>query len=296
MGNPLVSIIIPTYNHAHFLGAALDSVLKQTFADWEAIVIDNFSDDDTVRVVESFADPRVRLVQFANQGVIAASRNHGIALTFAPYVAFLDSDDTWQPEKLALSLEKLHAGFDLVCHAETWVGPGKRRREVMYGPRERASYEMLLFEGNCISTSAVVVARKLLEQAGCFSENPAFNTAEDYDLWLKLVAQGARVEFITRVLGDYLIHDTNQSKAPLRNMQAVESVVEHHLKQLPPGIVSAQRLARRRGIIYYSGARSLQAAGQFSKAWVYYWKALRLNPGRMQTWGAMLFNALRLVR
>ncbi|AON56561.1 glycosyltransferase family 2 protein [Herbaspirillum seropedicae] len=296
MAAPIVSVIIPTYNHAHFLTAALDSVRNQTCADWEAIVIDNFSSDDTVAVVERFGDPRIRLVQFANQGIIASSRNHGIALTTAPYVAFLDSDDTWESEKLELSLAKLQEGYDLVCHAETWVGPGSRRREVIYGPRERASYDSMLFDGNCISTSAVVVARKLLEQAGGFSEHASFNTAEDYDLWLKLAALGARMEFIPRVLGQYLIHTTNQSKTPLRNMQAISAVFEHHLQQLPAERASPKRVAHRRGTIFYSGARSLHAAGHFHEAWRYYWKALQLYPGRMQTWVAIVLNALRIVR
>src|SRR3989304_1426515 len=77
--SPLVSVIIPTYNHAHFLREALESVCAQTHANWEAVVINNYSEDNTVEVVESFKDPRIRLENFRNNGVIAAFRNRGIA-------------------------------------------------------------------------------------------------------------------------------------------------------------------------------------------------------------------------
>ena len=154
---PLVSIVIPTYNHAEFLKEALDSVCAQSVGDWEAIVVNNFSTDDTEQVVSGFADDRIRLVNFANHGVIAASRNQGIALAAGEFVAFLDSDDIWQPQKLERCLIRLAEGCDLVCHGESWVRDGGDSREVLYGPESRATFNALLFEGNCISTSAVVV-------------------------------------------------------------------------------------------------------------------------------------------
>jgi len=119
---PTVSIVIPTYNHSTFLRGALESVLAQTFTQWEAIVVNNFSQDDTISVVDSFRDPRIRRIDFANHGIIAASRNHGIALTTAPHIAFLDSDDLWYPQKLERCLERLKEGYDMVCHAEKWMG------------------------------------------------------------------------------------------------------------------------------------------------------------------------------
>lgn len=261
MAPPLISIIIPTYNHARFLGTALDSVRAQTETNWEALVVNNYSDDNTIDIVGAYDDPRIRLVNFANHGVIGAARNHGLSLTQAPFVAFLDSDDTWDSEKLARCMDKLSQGYDLVCHAEVWVGPGERRRTMKYGPEARATYESLLLEGNCISTSAVVVRREWLERTGAFSVQPEFVTAEDYDLWLKLARVGARIGFVDEVLGEYLIHDGNQSRAALRNMQAVMAVFEHHRVALE-GRISAGRLRRREAVILYSGARGLQDSGQ----------------------------------
>lgn len=97
---PGVSIVIPTYNHEAFLGAALSSVVSQTYTNWEAIVVNNFSTDGTEALVYSFNDPRIKLVNFHNNGIIGAARNQGINLAIYPFVAFLDSDDTWLPTKL----------------------------------------------------------------------------------------------------------------------------------------------------------------------------------------------------
>ncbi len=272
---PLVSIVIPSYNHAIFLRSALNSVLAQTVSQWEAIVVNNYSQDDTIAIIESYQDPRIRYVNFANHGVIAASRNRGIALTQAPYVAFLDSDDTWYPEKLEKSLARLHEGYDVVCHAEKWVGPGERQRDVCYGPEARASYDALLYEGNCISTSAVVLKRELLDTVGGFSEASSFVTAEDYELWLKLAHIGARIGFVREILGEYRIHDGNQSRAALRNMQAVMAVVQHHLQhQSSQSWRERIRIRRRCALIYYSGARGLQDCGEHRAAWPHFLKAL----------------------
>ena len=86
---PIVSIIIPCYNHAHFLREALQSVQMQSFSDWEVVVINNYSKDETIAVVTSFEDSRIRLENFHNNGVIAASRNRGIALARGRYIAIL---------------------------------------------------------------------------------------------------------------------------------------------------------------------------------------------------------------
>lgn len=288
---PLVSIVIPTYNHAHFLRTALDSIRAQTFGDWEAVVVNNFSEDDTVAVVGSYKDPRIRLVNFANHGIIAAARNHGMSLTEAPFVAFLDSDDLWYPKKLRRCIDKLEQGYDLVCHAEVWVGPGERRRTMHYGPEVRATYESLLLDGNCISTSAVVARREWLERVCGFSVQPDFVTAEDYELWLKLARDGARIGFVDEALGEYLIHEGNQSRTALRNMQAVMAVFEHHRTELE-GRASSGRMRRREAVILYSGARGLQDNGQHRQAWPYFLNAVLRYPWVLRFYAAMLLNAL----
>ena len=115
-----VEVIIPTYNQADFLREALQSVLDQDFTDWKITVVNNMSTDHTRDVVTEFADPRIRIVDFANHGVIAASRNRALLGSNAEYVAFLDSDDWWNPKKLSTCVSRLDEGADVVCHAEEW--------------------------------------------------------------------------------------------------------------------------------------------------------------------------------
>lgn len=257
--SPVVSVVIPTYNHAQFLRKALDSICNQTFTDWEAIVVNNYSEDDTEAVVASFVDPRIRLETFRNNGIIAASRNLGIKLSRGEYIAFLDSDDSWHPEKLARSKAVLDEGNDLVCHGEIWMKNGREFRQVDYGPVERSNYQSLLFGRNCISTSAVTVRKTCLEKVGCFSEDAAFAMVEDYDLWLKLSKAEFRFAFIDEMLGVFNIHKANNSRAVVRQMHAELAVLEKHFSQRGewPLLDNLRRL-RRFGRVYFAyGVRGL---------------------------------------
>ena len=102
---PLVSVVIPTYNHARYLRRALQSVIDQTYTNWEVIVIDNYSKDSTDGVMASFTDPRIVYLKIHNNGVIAASRNVGIRKAKGDWIAFLDSDDFWTADKLQACCE-----------------------------------------------------------------------------------------------------------------------------------------------------------------------------------------------
>lgn len=257
--SPVVSVVIPTYNHAQFLRKALDSVCNQTFTDWEAIVVNNYSEDDTEAVVASFVDPRIRLEPFRNNGIIAASRNLGIKLSRGEYIAFLDSDDSWHPKKLARSKVVLDEGNDLVCHGEIWMKNDVEFRKVFYGPVERSNYHSLLFGRNCISTSAVTVRKTCLEKVGGFSENAAFAMVEDYELWLKLSSAGFRFAFIDEMLGVFNIHSANNSRAVVRQMHAELAVLEKHFSQRGKWSFSDKlRRLRRLGRVYFAyGVRGL---------------------------------------
>ena len=293
--SPLVSIVIPTYNHAHFLTDALGDLIAQSYTNWEAIVVNNYSEDATEQVVEGFSDRRIRLVNFANKGVIAASRNRAIDLAKGDYVAFLDSDDLWLPQKLERCIKTLVTHqLDWVCHGERWFGDGIDK-EVMYGPLHYASFDELLYRGNCISTSAVVVKRELLKTAGGFNESSAFVTAEDYELWLRLAQVHAKIGFIEEILGAYRIHPNGQSRAALRNMQATSAVVEQFFSKIP-ATTFAQKWRRRlrRGYVFYSGARALQNSRDHQAAWPLFFKALWLAPFDKRIVPAMLLNVLRV--
>ena len=113
-GNVLVSVIVPTYNHATHLSRALRSVFKQTYENWELIVVDNHSTDNTEALVESFNSPRVKYLKINNHGVIAVSRNAGIEAAEGEWVAFLDADDFWSEDKIESCLTV--NGADFIYH------------------------------------------------------------------------------------------------------------------------------------------------------------------------------------
>lgn len=264
--NPLVSIVVPTFNHAAFLKEAISSIREQTYPHWQVIIVNNYSADDTIDIVTGFNDDRIRLINFHNEGIIAASRNQGIHHATGEFVAFLDSDDVWYPGKLAACVAALQDGNDLVCHGELWVGESTRPREMLYGPRSRATYDQLLYRGNCISTSATVVRRSILVKLGGFSERADFVTAEDYDLWLRIAKLTQRIGFIPQVLGEFRRHQGNASNAVLRNMSAELSVLSDHFSRQSTSISNRLKQRIRRGRALYGAGRGLDASGDNSQA------------------------------
>lgn len=231
--HPFVSVVIPTYNHAHFLGRALKSVLDQGYTNWEAIVIDNHSQDNTDAIVLAFKDPRISLLKIHNKGVIAASRNMGILAAKGEWVAFLDSDDLWYPQKLEIAVNEIQedASIDVCSTDEVLVDETTgRRRLLKYGPYCSDFYRVLLVEGNLLSPSATLVRRDLLISRDIlFREDNEFVTAEDYDLWLRLANAGAKFKFINSVQGEYSIHSINSSGQIERHSQSVMNVARDHV-------------------------------------------------------------------
>lgn len=293
---PGVSIVIPTYNHEAFLGAALSSVVSQTYTNWEAIVVNNFSTDGTEALVYSFNDPRIKLVNFHNNGIIGAARNQGINLAIYPFVAFLDSDDTWLPTKLEKCVAALTNGADLVCHGENWIDETSHSRAVFYGPTARATYLRLLFKGNRLSTSATVVRANILKTVGGFSENPDFVTAEDYEMWLKISQITNNLVFIDEILGNFTRHGASASSSVVRHLHAEISVVHHHAEQLPNSFATNLRLRHREAKAYYSAGRSSARSEQSRSALKYFATAIKISPLFTRSYAAIILLFVDLIK
>lgn len=244
--NSLVSIVIPTYNHAHFLGRALQSVLDQTYPYWEALVIDNHSQDHTEEVVNSFNDPRIRFLKIHNNGVIAASRNLGLREANGEWIAFLDSDDCWYPKKLETIMAAVESAdvHDVLSNDEWMVDIKTGDRQMLrYGPYQDDYYKTLLVEGNRLSPSATVVRRDFIVRHGLvFDESRDYITVEDYGFWLDLARNGARFKFIHDVQGEYVIHETNNSTRLSRHWANCESLLHHHVFDIQQFHPSPDRL------------------------------------------------------
>lgn len=291
---PTVSVIIPTYNHAHFLKDALRSVCNQTYADWEAIVINNYSEDDTVAVVASFDDPRIVLENFHNNGVIGASRNRGIALARGKYIAFLDSDDIWYSEKLSRCIAHFNGDVALVCHGLRWMG--SEEKDVFCGPEQRATFESLLYEGNCMTPTATVVRKDIVDLVGGFSEDAAVMTAEDYHLWLKLARAGCKMRFPREILGGYRVHSGNQSGAVVKHFHATLQVLEEFFpKKELRDFQSRLRVRRRYAIAYYGAARAMQRNKKIPQSWLLLLQSIVYWPIFLRSYVAIAWGIVMLV-
>ena len=200
---PFFTVVIPTYNRAPLLQVALHSVLQQSFDDFEVIVVDNGSTDDTKAYVSSEVDPRIRYIFQAGSGSPASPRNHGIRQARGEWIAFLDSDDSWNCSKLETLHSALSAeSFDFVTHWQHLLHKEGRVIGSMEPRQEYLSYENLLLTENPIATSSVAVRRQFLETHNLrFSESKRFAAVEDYDLWLRILAAGARPIVINQFLG-----------------------------------------------------------------------------------------------
>ena len=181
---PQVSVIIPTYNRAWVIKEAIDSVLTQDYTEFELIVVDDGSTDQTFDVLESYRND-IKVLSQKNKGVSAA-RNRGIAEASGNFIAFLDSDDLWLSQKLSVQIDFFNQTPDaLICQTEeVWIRNGlrvnpKKRHKKPSGMIFKPSLKLCL-----VSPSAVMIRRHLLDRVGRFDE--ALPACEDYDLWLRI--------------------------------------------------------------------------------------------------------------
>jgi glycosyltransferase involved in cell wall biosynthesis len=260
--NPVVSVIIPTYNQADLLKRSLQSLRDQTFSDWEAIIIDNHSDDETKEVVDTLRDSRIQYQTIHNNGIIAASRNLGIRHAKGEYIAFLDSDDLWYPSKLSECVKTLQQDKEIVCHG-LWIRKdGILRNKLIPASSCQNFYETLLYKGNSlIATSAVMMRKQCFDRFGVFSEDPAIVTAEDFELWLRFSKRNIKWGFIPEVLGEYTVHSKNASGNVKRQMLAEEHVVMKYFAENASPQIN-ERLSyrkRRMMLVLRAGVRVWQS-------------------------------------
>jgi glycosyltransferase involved in cell wall biosynthesis len=191
--SPEVSIVLPTFNRLQYLRPAIDSIFAQTFTDWELIVADDGSEGETAAYLAALADPpRVKVLRLPHTGNPGAVRNAAWRAALGEYIAFLDSDDVWLPQKLALQIASLrshpqrgwsHTAFTVIDDSGNLL-TGTRAR--WWPAAEGWILDRLIKMETVIAIPSVVVRRQLLEQVGGFDLEQRM--CEDYDLWLRLAA------------------------------------------------------------------------------------------------------------
>ena len=264
--NPLVSVIIPTHNRAWALAGAIDSVLAQNYKNFELIVIDDGSTDNTSDLIDGYSG-KLALIRQENAGVSAA-RNRGIESSRGEFIAFLDSDDTWLPQKLSRQMDFMGRYPEaLICQTqEIWI-----RNNTRVNPRScHKKPSGMIFESSLalclVSPSAVMMKKNLFDKVGLFDEGlPA---CEDYDLWLRV---GCR--YPVYLVDEPLVikrggHADQLSRAPGLDRFRVQAL--HKLLQsgklTPLQSTAAAAVLQKKCTIYAAGCRK---RGRLDEASVY---------------------------
>jgi glycosyltransferase involved in cell wall biosynthesis len=283
LATPKVSVITPLYNSAAFVEKTLDSLLAQTYTNWESILVDDGSTDDTARVVRPYLeDPRFKYFRQSNAG-IAAARNAGILASSGEWVCLLDHDDRWLPSKLEKQLDYAHAhGCDITC-TDAFIVEGSTRWLYSRGFAEVAAEASrapddprvdafgLLIRVNFICTCSVMLRRSLFDERGLLDTDSV--PADDYEMWLRCMPE-AKLGFVVEPLVEYFRHGGNYSRDEVRMLDKIIYVLAKH---------------RRRC------AGDAARARQFDDALALYYKQLFATLAAARLYGRLMRRALRLL-
>lgn len=273
-----VSVIIPCYNHAHYLSYAIRSILDQTFTDWEAIIVDDGSTDSTSEVVATFTDSRIRYIYQENQG-LSAARNTGIRTAMGKYLAFLDADDEWEPSFLerCVSVLETDPGVGGVYARNYFIDLEGQKLPRLGGKVVRPErFRARLLESGFFPAHAMVVRAAVLQEVGLFDRE--LTSLEDWDLWLRA---SARYLFkgIDEPLVRYRVYPGSMSTNASR-MHASRLAVLAKYFGLPEGDVSTWPKDKRRayGFAYRSGGLGYIIQGQPEEGWQLITQAVSIWP------------------
>ncbi len=225
-----VSVIIPTYNRAHLIGRAIESVLNQTFHDFELIVIDDGSIDDTYEVIKEFQKKDNRIIYLKhdkNKGASAA-RNSGINVSRGEYISFVDSDDEWLPEKLEIETKILdHDKNLIICstgykfinekNGET-IGTSKIQKKIVSGE--------IILRAICNTTINFTVVRKKAIEIGGFDEK--LPSREDWDFWIRITSLGKGYQDSLNLVNNYTMRNDHVSSGISNKLNGTEALLKKH--------------------------------------------------------------------
>jgi len=270
-GAPLVSVVIPAYNAAPYIGSTLESVFAQTFTDYEVLVVNDGSPDTpALELALQGQQSRIRYLKQENRGPSSA-RNTGIRAAQGKYVAFLDSDDFWLPQHLGKQVARLQSNPSLqMVYANGLYLRGDIPVGILFDTSPQSlpiDLDCLLHERSTVITSSVLVLRQALMNVGMFDEQ--LRRVEDYDLWLRLVQSGARISFTREI---QIRH--RQSNGLAANWKLMrQALIQVYEKHLALGVLTGEqtRFVRQkiRSILIASEFRDAKQAlleGQFSAA------------------------------
>jgi glycosyltransferase involved in cell wall biosynthesis len=214
---PMVSVVVPTYNRANLLRATVESILQQTYTDFELIIVDNMSRDGTENYVANLRDQRVRYFRNDNGGVIAINRNFGIRKAKGTYVALCDDDDLWYPEKLEKQVRAMASDLSAgLCYSNALSFNTNGTVKEWYMRRKATENHFWhLLIGNLIPSSSVLIRKDVFERVGLLSEMPVRVGVEDYEMWIR-ISHAYKLLYLPEMLIRYRMHGSNLTNSMTR--------------------------------------------------------------------------------
>jgi len=298
------SVIIRTYNRARLIPETVQSVLAQTFQDFEIVIVDDGSTDDTETVLRQFNDERIRYVYQTNQG-LSAALNTGLRVSNAEYIAILDSDDLWLPEMLQTAVNTLDSKPDaglFYAKASTIDANGKPLTQILGAPEKfpGETFKSILY-GDCVAPGTVVLPRICFDRVGLFDETLRGN--EDWDMWVR-IARHYPFAYADRTLARYRYHKANYTSIPSNFGHLIQARIKvldkvFSSSNIPEEALSIEAIAYRN--VYIDVGLRWLSVGVWRESANYFWKAIRISPNPLFTpfrilYLILFYNVLRKTR
>lgn len=291
---PTVSVIIPTYNRADLIERAVRSVLDQTFTDLECLVVDDGSTDETVSVVRSIDDDRVTVIEHGENGGAAAARNAGIDASSGEYLAFLDDDDVWRPEKLAKQIDLLESAPDSVGLVYCWMDYYDDDSLVTaYRPELRGDIFLDVLDKQRIGNSSTLVApAHVVTDVGGFDESILRGDDGDF---IRRVALDYDVEYVSETLVDAYI-DHGHRRITSQDEKGARNAIHDQKAKLQKFSTQFDEHPEKRAVVHADMGHRYAQLGDFAKATKSFSQALRCSPFTADVYRQLFFAVKIIVR
>jgi glycosyltransferase involved in cell wall biosynthesis len=286
--NPTVSIVIPVYRVERYIRETLESILNQTFQNFEIIIVDDESPDNSIAICQSYQDPRIRIIHQKNRG-LAGARNTGIRQSKSPYIALLDSDDLWRSPKLELHLKHLESNPEVgvsFCWS-AFIDDYSQPLNIYQTPKLTGIDAVQVFCRNPISNGSVPVFRREVLEAIKFQDNlhgetedfyfdENFHQSEDIECWVRIALQTQwKIEGIPEILTLYRVNSTGLSAQVEAQLDSWEMMVEKTRTYAPEFVRQWETLARAYQYRYLARRAIQNRQGKTAVTFIH--KALKEN-------------------
>ena len=264
---PKVSVVVLTHNRPELLRRAVSSILNQTFQDFEIVLVDDASTDSTPEVVRGLGDARIKYIRHEVNKGEAGSRNTGVTNSSGQYIAFLDDDDEWLPEKLERQMRLLESSPSTVGAVYTGFLKidrltNKAIKQVI--PSKRGDIFAEMAGQNWVGTPSTIVLRKeCFEKMGLFDEAIVFGT--DYDMWIR-ISKEFHFEYIQEPLINYSVHENKMSRRPNLQIKGLQALLNKHGSYFASDSKNYSRRYSTLGLLYYHQGDALRARKALLKA------------------------------